>query len=133
VVAGLAGIRFMLPIVRGDGAVSPVTALSSVPTELRVAPVLNDYSFGGYLIFAGVRPFIDSRAELYGEPALQRYAALIRPDPAALDAAIRQYGIRWSILNPHSPIVAELDARPGWHRVHSDAFAVVHIRDTQAR
>ncbi len=84
------------------------------------APVLNDYSFGGYLIFAGVRPFIDSRAELYGDAALQRYAALIRPDPKALDAAIRRYGIRWSILAPSSPIVSELDARPGWHRLHSD-------------
>ncbi len=133
VVAGLIATRFVLPIVRSDGAVSPMTALSSVPAGLRATPVLNDYSFGGYLIFAGVRPFIDSRAELYGEPALQRYAALIRPDPAALDAAIRQYGIRWSILSPRSPMVAELDARPGWHRLHSDAFAVVHIRDTAAR
>jgi hypothetical protein len=132
-IAGLGLARFILPIVRTDGPVSPVTALASVPATMRAAPVLNDYSFGGYLIFAGVRPFIDSRAELYGEPALQRYAALIRPDPAALDTAIRQYGIRWSILSPHSPIVAELDARPGWHRVHSDAFAVVHIRDNSAR
>lgn len=132
-IVGLGVARLMFPIVRTDSAVSPMTALSSVPAELRAAPVLNDYSFGGYLIFTGVRPFIDSRAELYGESALQRYAALIRPDPAALDAVIRQYGIRWSILNPRSPMVAELDARPGWHRVHSDAFAIVHIQDTAAR
>ena len=132
-IASLSVLRVAEPILRGDGAVSPVTALSGVPASLRAAPVLNDYSFGGYLIFAGVRPFIDSRAELYGEAALERYAALIRPDPAALDAAIRRYGIRWSILNPASPMVAELDARPGWRRVHSDRFAIVHIRDSSAR
>jgi hypothetical protein len=130
---GLAALRFASPLVRGDDAVSPVAALSDVPAALRAAPVLNDYSFGGYLIFAGVRPFIDSRAELYGEAALKRYAALIRPDARALDAAIRLYGIRWSILSPNSPMVAELDARPGWRRVHSDRFAVVHIRDNAAR
>ncbi|HEY0300401.1 MAG TPA: hypothetical protein VGC36_03670 [Rhizomicrobium sp.] len=94
--------------------------------------MLNDYSFGGYLIFAGVRPFIDSRVELYGDASLRRYAALIRPDPATLHAAIRRYGIRWSILSPHSPIVAELDRLTGWRRLHSDAFAVVHIRDGAA-
>ena len=125
--------RMALPVLRNDDAVSPVTALRDVPRSLRDEPVLNDYSFGGYLIFAGVKPFIDSRAELYGEAALERYAALIRPDPVALDAAIRRYGIRWSILSPQSPIVAELDHLAGWRRVHSDAFAVVHIRDTSAR
>lgn len=129
----LLALRLALPVLRNDDAVSPVTALSDVPRSLRDEPVLNDYSFGGYLIFAGVKPFIDSRAELYGEAALERYAALIRPDPVALDAAIRRYGIRWSILSPQSPIVAELDHLAGWRRVHSDAFAVVHIRDTSAR
>ena len=132
-VASLLVLRLAVPLTRGDGAVSPMTALANVPAGLRALPVLNDYSFGGYLIFAGVKPFIDSRAELYGEAALERYAALIRPEPAALDAAIRRYGIRWSILSPQSPMVAEFDRLPGWRRVHSDAFAVVHIRDTSAR
>ena len=130
---GLTVLRLAVPVARGDGAVAPVSALTDVPPSLRGEPVLNDYSFGGYLIFAGVKPFIDSRAELYGEAALERYAALIRPNPAVLDAAIRRYGIRWSILSPRSPIVAELDRLAGWRRVHSDAFAVVHIRDTSAR
>ncbi len=131
-ISSLAIARFALPVTRGDGAVSPVTALSDVPAALRAQPVLNDYSFGGYLIFAGVKPFIDSRAELYGEASLQRYAALIRPDAAALTAAIRRYDIRWSILSPQSPMVAELDHLAGWRRLHSDAFAVVHIRDSAA-
>jgi len=133
VLAGLAIGRLATPLVRGDGPVSPITALSRVPAALRAAPVLNDYSFGGYLIFAGVRPFIDSRAELYGDAALQRYAALIRPDGAVLDATIRRYDIRWSILSPNSPMVAELDARAGWRRAYSDRYAVVQIRDNSAR
>jgi hypothetical protein len=132
VMMGLAALRLTLPLSRGDGAVSPVTALAAVPSAMRLAPVLNDYSFGGYLIFAGVRPFIDSRAELYGEASLERYAALIRPDPATLDAVIRRYGIRWSILTPRSPMVAELDRRPGWRRLYADDYAVVQIRDNVA-
>ncbi len=129
----LGAARIAIPLTRGDGAVSPVTALNDVPAELRTKPVLNDYSFGGFLIFSGVRPFIDSRAELYGQAALARYAALIKPDPATLDTVIKRYGIRWSILSPSSPMVAELDAAPHWKRIHTDRFAIVHIRDSAAR
>jgi len=129
----LTGLRLAAPLTRGDSAVAPMSALAAVPAELRARPVLNDYAFGGYLIFSGVRPFIDSRAELYGETMLETYAAMIRPDPAALRNAIRRYGVRWSILAPDSPIVRELDAMPGWRRLHADRFAVVQFWDGDAR
>jgi hypothetical protein len=45
-----------------DGPGRPVAALEATPLELRDKPVLNDYDFGGYLIFAKVRPFVDGRA-----------------------------------------------------------------------
>ena len=125
----LAGLRLALPLSRGDSPVAPISALAQVPADLRAQPVLNDYAFGGYLIFSGVKPFIDSRAELYGEPALENYAALIGPDPGALRTTIQRHNIRWSILGAASPIVAELDAMPGWHRLYADRFAVVQFRD----
>ena len=128
----LAALRLAWPIARHDAAVAPMTALSHVPQALRAEPVLNDYAFGGYLIFAGVKPFIDSRAELYGQPGLERYAALIRPDRAVLEDAVRRYAIRWSILAPASPLVGEL-ARAGWRRIYADRYAVVQVRDTHGR
>ena len=36
-------------------------------------PVLNDYDLGGYLIYAGMAPFIDGRTELYGEKFYMRW------------------------------------------------------------
>ncbi|MBV9418536.1 MAG: hypothetical protein JO348_02070 [Alphaproteobacteria bacterium] len=124
--------RLVLPIARGDQAVAPVTALAHVPENVRREPVLNDYSFGGYLIFAGVKPFIDSRAELYGETALSNYAALIKPDAAALERTLAEHAIAWSILSPTSPMVPEL-TRKGWRTAYADRFAVVQIRDTHRR
>lgn len=131
--AVLVAIRLALPLARSNSPVAPIAALQRVPAAIRGMPVLNDYSFGGYLIFAGVRPFIDSRVELYGDAALRRYAALSSADRAALDSVLGRYRIRWSILSPSSPMVAELDALPGWHRIYSGPFAVVHIRDSSAR
>jgi hypothetical protein len=128
----LGGLRMALPLSRGDSDVAPMRALASVPAVLRAQPVLNDYGFGGYLIFRGVKPFIDSRAELYGERALENYAALIGPDPKALRATLERYNIRWSIFPPSSPIVGALDAMPGWRRLSADRYAVVQFRDGSA-
>ena len=132
VVTLLAVGRIVLPVRRVDGPVAPITALQHVPQSVRAQPVLNDYSFGGYLIFMGTRTFIDSRVELYGDGFLRNYARIIRPDPSAVKATISANNIRWTILAASSPTVAVMDALAGWHRLYSDPYAVVHIRDKYA-
>jgi hypothetical protein len=125
----LIGLRLLLPVVRSDDPVSPMTALEHVPRFVRESPVLNDYSFGGYLIWSGVRPFIDSRADLYGELFLENYASITEPDEDALAAALAYYHVRWTIFSRQAPVVKLLDATPGWHRFYSDKLAVVHVHD----
>jgi len=128
-VVGLATLRLFVPVVRSDSPVAPISALANVPPALRAEPVLNDYSFGGYLIFAGVRPFVDSRVELYGDAFLARYEKIIAADPEAVRATLRAYDIRWTILGKHSRAVAVMDGIRGWSRLYGDDYAVVHIRD----
>jgi len=123
----LMALRLMVPVTRGDGPASPVSALTHVPRSLREAPVLNDYAFGGYLIWNGVRPFIDSRADLYGDIFLQNYSAIVSPDKHALAAALHH--ARWTIFSAQAPVVTLLDAAPGWHRFYTDKLAVVHVHD----
>jgi hypothetical protein len=125
----LIATRLMLPVVRSDDPVSPVSALAHVPRFVRETPVLNDYSFGGYLIWNGVRPFIDSRADLYGDIFLQNYAGITAPDKDALAAALTYYHVRWTIFRREAPVVKLLDATPGWHRFYADKLAVVHVHD----
>ena len=72
---------------------------------------------------------MDSRAELYGDAFLGRYERIITPDPEAVKAAIDDYHITWTIFGTHSPDVSVMDRLTGWHRVYTDEFAVVHIRD----
>ncbi len=119
--------RLALPY-RGGAAVAPEAALARVPDQLRAAPVLNDYSFGGYLIFRGVRPFIDSRAELYGDAFLANYARIVRPDAGAIGRTLDTYRIEWTIFAPESPAVTVLDLLPGWRRAYADKVAVIHVR-----
>ncbi|THD53316.1 MAG: hypothetical protein E8A46_11125 [Bradyrhizobium sp.] len=92
-------------------------------------PVLNDYSFGGYLIFAGIPTFIDGRGELFGGPFIVRYnrdvsLADLRDFLELLD----QYKFGATLLEADTPAVALLDRLPDWQRVYSDDVAVVHKR-----
>jgi hypothetical protein len=124
----LLALRAVLPVERSDGPAYPASALAHVSPERLRDPVLNDYAFGGYLIFRGVRPFIDSRADMYGDEFLDWYKAIIRPDPGALELALERYAISWSILATGNPAAALMDRRPGWKRLYADHFAVVYLR-----
>ena len=125
----IGGARLIAPIERTDGASAPISALRAVPPELRAKPVVNDYAFGGYLIFEHVRPFIDGRAELYGDALMSLYGRLQAGDEADVESALKRYGIAWTIFAPDSRMVAILDRKPGWRRLYADATAVVHVGD----
>jgi len=121
--------RSMLAVTRGDDPVSPVSALAHVPGFVRETPVFNDYGFGGYLIWNGIKPFIDSRADLYGDLYLRNYADITSPDKDALAATLALHHVRWTIFSRQAPVVKLLDATPGWRRFYSDKLAVVHVHD----
>ncbi len=123
-----AGGRLLLPIARGDDPATPAAAFAQVPSELRHAAVFNEYAFGGFLIFNGVRPFIDGRAELYGDDFLAGYDRAVRPDATILKKLLVKYRIRWTILAARNPAVGAMDAMPGWRRLYADRNAVVHVK-----
>jgi len=124
----LTGARLALPIARADGATAPIAALRAVPAALRAEPVLNDYAFGGCLIWANVRPFIDGRADMYGDAFLDLYGKIIAGDADALEPTLKRYAIAWTIFAPNQRVVALMDREPGWRRLYTDKFAVVHVR-----
>lgn len=126
VMVGLVALRLLLPIVRVDGLAAPITALAHVPPALAAKPVFNDYNFGGYLIFNHIRPFIDGRADMYGDTFMHQYLSASVPEKATLETVLRDYGIRWTILTPGSPVVALLDTMPQWCRLYANDVAVVH-------
>lgn len=93
------------------------------------ARVLNDYSFGGYLVFAGIPTFIDGRSELYGGQFIVRYnRALSLADLRDFLKLLDEYKLDATLLEPGTPAVALLDRLPDWQRVYSDDVAVVHKR-----
>lgn len=130
VVLALTGARLIHPLVRTDGYHAPISALEAVPAEVRSKPVLNSYGLGGYLIFKGVKVFMDGRADMYGDAYTANYMKIERGDEAALDKAIARYRIEWMFLNPKAGVARVMAKKPGWTRIHADGQAVVYVRST---
>ncbi|MEG8032539.1 hypothetical protein QP179_13535 [Sphingomonas aurantiaca] len=123
---GLAGYRVALPVVRADSAGVPIKALRHVPPPLRRQRVFNEYSFGGSLILAGIRPYIDGRSDMYGDPFTLDYFAIAGGDTTRWRAANARWHFGWTILPPRSPLVRMLDRDPAWQRIYADNVAVIH-------
>jgi hypothetical protein len=133
IAVGLTGYRFYDPLERETGYHSPIAALDAVPMGLRQKPVLNSYGLGGYLIFKGVKVFIDGRADMYGDAYVKNYLKIGKGDQAALDKAIKQYGIEWMFLNPETQLARNMAKRPGWRTLFRDKIAVVYVREDYGR
>jgi len=121
-------VRLSAPIQRVDGPAAPLSALEAVPQDLRAKPVLNELGFGGLLIYSGVKPFIDGRTDMYGDPFWFRYEKMLDGDAAAFDAGLKNHGFAWTLLPPAAPLNKILASRPEWKRVYGDDFAVVYAK-----
>jgi hypothetical protein len=109
-------------------ATAPVAAIEAVQSHNLKGPAFNSYQFGGYLIFSGIAPFIDGRAELYGDDFLKRYIEAVRLTNDSLPQILNDYGITWTILPANGAAVLLMDHLSGWRRLHTDPAAVVHVR-----
>ncbi|HWI81802.1 hypothetical protein [Ramlibacter sp.] len=109
--------------------VAPAAAVRAVQDAGIRGPVLNNYSWGGYLVYLGIPPFIDGRADMYGDAFLKQYMeALELRTSDGLERLVDRYRIGWTLLPAGTPGIALLDRLPGWRRFHTDEIAVVHVR-----
>jgi hypothetical protein len=131
IVLGLGAATLARPVDRDD-PLTPAAALAAAGRMGLTGPVFNSEALGGYLVFRGVRTFIDGRIEMYGDPFLARYLAASRGDEHALREVLDQYQIAWTLLMPNEGAVAVLDRLPGWRRAYADKYAVIHVRTAVA-
>ena len=123
-----ASVHRFEPHLRG----SPVAAVAKLKT-LNLTRVLNDYGFGGYLIFAGVPTFIDGRTELYGEKFfVDHNAASGLMKPENLFRLLERYDIEATLMRTQSAATTLLDHTDGWQKIYSDDIATIHLRKNGA-
>lgn len=131
-VVALLAARLALPLVPRETASNPRGLIANIPAELRRQPVFNEYTMGGPLILAGIRPFIDGRADMYGDAFVQDYLKMVDGDERRFEQAVQRYGIGWTMLPADKRLVEDLDRSPGWRRIYSDKVGVIHVRRSPA-
>jgi hypothetical protein len=109
---------------------NPVAAVDYIRRADLSGPMLNEYVFGGYLMWAlpEKKVFIDGRGDIYDwTGVLQRYGrwATLSEDPQIL---LDKYGIRLCLLSKDCPMARVMPYLAGWRKAYSDDVAVVFAR-----
>lgn len=109
---------------------SPVKAVEYIKNHHLAGPMLNDYVFGGYLIWAAPENpvFIDGRGNPFEESdVLVQYGqwATLQNDPRML---LQKYKVNFCLLMANSPVTHVLALLPGWTKIYQDGQAVIFLR-----
>ena len=124
---GSAGLRLLIPVDRHDNRANPMAAIAAVPAHIRALPVINFYDYGGVLILNGIRPYVDGRADMYGDAHMAEYEQVLAGNPATFDTVVREGKVGWILVHRENAL-ARLAAKRGWQRLYGDQFAVVFVR-----
>jgi hypothetical protein len=109
---------------------SPVKAMEFMRQSAFTGNLLNDYTFGGYLIWSAPdrKVFVDGRADVFewtGVLADYNRFFTLTEDPEAL---LRKYNITTCLLSRQTPISRVLTQWLGWKVAYSDNVAEVLVR-----
>jgi hypothetical protein len=109
---------------------SPAQAVAFLQTHPAAGNMLNDYVYGGYLIWAlpTYPVFIDGRSDVFESTGvLADYGkwAMLQSDPNLL---LDKYNIRVCLLARTSPMTQVLPLLPNWKAVYSDNLSAIFVR-----
>jgi hypothetical protein len=108
---------------------NPVKAVSFLKTHHVSGRMLNDYVYGGYLIWAAPEypVFIDGRGDVFEwTGVLGEFGswAMLQSDPHAL---LDKYRVDFCLLSHDAPMARVLPLL-GWNAIYSDSFSVIFTR-----
>ena len=108
---------------------SPAKAVEFIRSRHLSGPMLNDYTYGGFLIWAIPEEpvFIDGRGDVFEwVGVLQEYEdwATLNVDPQKL---LEKYNIQYCLLTLNSPITHVLPLMQ-WKAVYTDSNSVIFVR-----
>ncbi len=110
----------------------PVQAVRFLRQHPIPGRMFNDYSYGGYLVWAMVpmnKVFIDGRGNIY-EPAglFSDYAGVVGLKPDAF-AILQSYRIKYCLIPQNSALAILLAASSDWKKVYGDDLTIIYVRE----
>jgi len=97
--------------------------------------MFNNYSYGGYLIYAldgRNKVFIDGRTDIYDQAGvLTDYGRIRRVEPIAL-RLLDVYSVQSCLIERNEALGTLLAASPRWQKVYADDQSVFLVRKGQS-
>ena len=110
----------------------PVRALQYLHEHPAPGQLFNTYGYGGYMIEADYKTFIDGRGELFeATGVLADYIYIKQLKPGALQV-LRGYGVRSVLMGRGEPLLTLLAASPDWRRVYADDVSELYVKQDGA-
>jgi hypothetical protein len=109
---------------------SPVKAVEFIHRTGLSGRMLNEYVFGGYLIWAAPdHPvFVDGRADVYDWTGVLREYDKWETLSESPDLLLDKYQIKFCLLSRNSPMAQVMPLIPGWTKLYSDEVSVIFSR-----
>lgn len=108
----------------------PLKPLSDtmLSTVLQESPqrVLNDYNFGGYLIFNDVQVFIDGRADMYSKHNLRDVMDVKNFKMENIENYLKEGEFDYILLQPNRAVNNYLKSHDDWDIIEEDQTAVLY-------
>jgi hypothetical protein len=109
---------------------SPVKAVEFIRRTGLTGRMLNEYEYGGYLIWAAPehKVFVDGRSDVYDwTGVLREYGAwaTLQADPQVL---LDKYRIDFCLMSRTAPMSRVLPYLPGWKMIYSDELSMIFAK-----
>jgi hypothetical protein len=112
----------------------PIHAIAYMKTHEVPEPMLNDYGFGGFLIWTYGTPqgttrpvFIDGRADIYEYGGVLRDYLDIMGLKNDTPELLAKYRLRSALIRSDSSLATYLKVLPGWSLVYADKLADIFV------
>jgi len=117
------------PAMAPKAKITPSGALDHIRARQLAGNMYNSYDFGGYLIFNGVKTFIDGRSDqLFQNGFMRRLYDVVERHPGDFGRLLDQYGITLALVTPDSPESQQLSRLFGWSRAYADDVSELYQR-----
>ena len=113
-----------------DSTKYPIEAVKHIKKELNVDEIrlYNEYNFGSYLIYKDIKPFIDSRADLYTEEFNK--GCTVFKDSVTIfknyEATFNDYGITHILLYKKNKLTKILELNTEYKNLYEDNYFVLY-------
>ena len=104
--------------------ITPAGAVDYIYEHQLVGNIYNPLNFGGYLIFRGIKTFIDGRTDqLFLENFMTNQMEVLHRNPPQFVSYLQQYNVALALVIPNSIEARELERSADWQKIYSESVS----------